>query len=432
MVFCGGVGSGKTHIGSRFAWRMMRNYPKALGLITANTYAQLHQSTLKPFLDFLRSIKARFVFNREPIWFQSRFKEHSNVLSFWNGAQVVCRSLENYDDLRGQEFGWWWGDETRDTKQEAFEVVLGRMRDKNGPRLVRLTTTPKGYDWLHTVFVEEPDSKPELRFQRQLINATIYGNRRNLPPGYIETLEATLSPEMARQELLGQFINIKVGQAYSCFSRKDHVINDTRTAYNSNQPLVLACDFNVSPMAWVVGQRRDNGTFAAIAEIWRETANAGESAVQSAAREFVKRFGKHASGITVFGDASGDNEHSATTETNYKVLAAELTRGGVRNFKFSIPTVNPPVVDRVGFVNGALRNVKGEIRLFIHPTCAKLTRDLERVVWRKTGDLDQVSDKTLTHISDALGYWLMQALRPARTKPGAGNTSGGISFDGYE
>jgi phage terminase large subunit len=42
-------------------------------------------------------------------------------------------------------------------------------------------------------------------------------------------------------------------------------------------------------------------------------------------------------------------------------------------------------------------------RIIIHPRCKKLINDLEKVVW-KNDELDQKTDKMLTHISDALGY----------------------------
>lgn len=429
--FIGGRGSGKTFIGVDWWYSRCCTYPLANGLITANTFDQLHQSTLPPLFKFLNDNDVPYVFNKNPPWFTSRFERHNNVLSLPNGSQTVCRSLDKFETIRGAEYGFWWADETRDTKREAYEVALACLRDQNGPLEIRFTSTPRGYDWLHDLLVAEVEKKPELGFRRQLIESSSYDNVDNLPDGFIEDLKENYSENLAQQEIFGKFINLQVGQAYSCFSRKDHVVANAITTYDPMLPLVLACDFNVTPMCWVIGQPHGK-LFGVIAEIWRESANSGESATQSAAKEFVARFGRHTGGLTVFGDASGDNEHSATTATNYKVLAQVIGLANMQGVKFMVPTENPPVQDRVEFVNAALRNVKGEIRLFINPRCAKLIRDLERVVWRKTGELDQTTDKTLTHISDALGYWLMQALRPARIKPRvSGYATDGI-FKGYD
>lgn len=305
------------------------------------------------------------------------------------------------------------------------------LRDENGPLEIRFTSTPRGYDWLHDLLIAEVEKRPELGFRRQLIVSSSYDNADNLPAGFIEDLRENYSANLAKQEIFGRFVNLQVGQAYSCFSRKDHVVADVVTTYDPLLPLVLACDFNVTPTGWVVGQQRGK-LFGVVAEIFRETPNEGESSTQSAAKEFVARFGQHRSGLTVYGDASGDNEHAATTATNYRVLASVLALAKMPGVRFMVPTVNPPVLDRVEFVNGALRNVKGEIRLFINPRCAKLARDLERVVWRKSGELDQTTDKLLTHISDALGYWLMQVMRPARTSPKVGGYANDGIFKGYD
>ena len=58
-----------------------------------------------------------------------------------------------------------------------------------------------------------------------------------------------------------------------------------------------------------------------------------------------------------------------------------------------------------------LCNSQGMRRLFIDPRCRRLIRDLERVVWKADGhgnvgaQLDK-SDPELTHVSDALGYFV--------------------------
>ena len=63
-------------------------------------------------------------------------------------------------------------------------------------------------------------------------------------------------------------------------------------------------------------------------------------------------------------------------------------------------TKNPFVTDRVNNINRLFQ----ENRIIINPRCKKLINDLERVAWR-SNSLDQTTDKLLTHISDALGYW---------------------------
>ena len=58
-----------------------------------------------------------------------------------------------------------------------------------------------------------------------------------------------------------------------------------------------------------------------------------------------------------------------------------------------------------------LCNNEGERRLAVHPRCKHLIRDLERVSWKADShdnllpQLDK-SNPALTHVSDALGYFL--------------------------
>jgi hypothetical protein len=63
-------------------------------------------------------------------------------------------------------------------------------------------------------------------------------------------------------------------------------------------------------------------------------------------------------------------------------------------------TRNPFVKDRINNVNRLLKDG----RIIIDPKCKRLIQDFEKVVWDGQ-DLDKRSDASLTHISDALGYW---------------------------
>ena len=54
-----------------------------------------------------------------------------------------------------------------------------------------------------------------------------------------------------------------------------------------------------------------------------------------------------------------------------------------------------------------LRNAAGDMHTRIHPDCRELITDLQEVTWKQRSpgfDLDKVSDKTRTHLTDALGY----------------------------
>ena len=83
LWFCAGVASGKTYMGARWVYSRIMDNPETLGLIGANSYDQLNQSTLKPFFEFLDEIGMPYVINRMPPkeWGVPRkFKEYENVM----------------------------------------------------------------------------------------------------------------------------------------------------------------------------------------------------------------------------------------------------------------------------------------------------------------------------------------------------------------
>src|SRR3990167_8582932 len=272
-----GVGSGKTWAGAVWALTQIVNEPRTVGLIAANTYKQLSQSTLPPFLALLRSCGfvegLHFVRNRAPTWYPSRFPRHEDIISFSHGPQVVTRSLENYATIRGLELGWAWLDETRDTRREAFQVVQARLRHPGMARHVgRITTTPNGYDWLYEFFVDP--GKPVNRIVRART-----ADNSHLPDGYAEGLEHSYDPQLARQELEGEFIALGVGRVYPFFDRAKDV---RRVDHDPARPLLLCCDFGVSPMAWVIAQEHEAFT-AVLDEIVIDNAT-----TVAAAQEFTR------------------------------------------------------------------------------------------------------------------------------------------------
>jgi hypothetical protein len=44
----------------------------------------------------------------------------------------------------------------------------------------------------------------------------------------------------------------------------------------------------------------------------------------------------------------------------------------------------------------------------VDTSCRRLIGDFEQVVFAENGELDQKTNKELTHISDACGYWIVR------------------------
>lgn len=170
--------------------------------------------------------------------------------------------------------------------------------------------------------------------------------------------------------------------------------------YDPHLPIAVCCDFNVDPMSWTLGQEKDGHAWTF--DLIQVT---GADATRTAARELKRRFpNPKFVNMVIYGDATGKARSPRSKLSDYEIISEVLA--GYK-LEFDVPTVNPPVTRRVDSVNARLCNALGEARYHVNPdTCRALIRDLSRVSWKSgTREIDK-RDKTLTHLSDGVGYWL--------------------------
>jgi PBSX family phage terminase large subunit len=363
-LFCGGLGSGKTFAGAVWAVHNVLNYENVIGLITANSYSQLKKATLPKFFEILDTCGIPYI-----------YKSQDGIIEV-NGTLVYAISMEKYDLLRGIEVGWAWSDECGFYKKEAFEVLIGRIRDKRGSCQWKGTTTPNGFNWLYTTFVEKPVPNSKVVYSKTLDNLS------NLPEQYVRSLQAQYDSKLAQQELDGQFVNLSSGKVYYSFDRKKHI----GKADELHKSIWCGLDFNVHPLCGVFGFETEGKIFIS-GELYQEDSNTFK-----AAKEILRRYPDQI--IHVVADESGTKRKTNAENTDYEILRrANLN---VLNFR------NPWVKDRYNNINRLLDHGL----LIIDPSCKKLIQDLEKLTYDNT-------DPMLSHISDALGYlcWKLNPMK---------------------
>ena len=155
-------------------------------------------------------------------------------------------------------------------------------------------------------------------------------------------------------------------------------------------------------MAWVLAQiyEKDNMQEVRVFdEIWMRNSNTEECC-----KEFKLRYPNHNAGVTLYGDATGNARSTNSNVTNWKIIEYELRRYGIKR---RVRNSNPAERDRINAVNGMICNSKGERRVQINPQCKHLIRDLEQVPYKMGSvQIDKTKDVTLTHPSDAFGYFI--------------------------
>lgn len=363
----GGIGSGKSYGGALHCVDMIKTNPHSPGLIGANSYKQLSDATLRTLFGVLEEFKIRY-----------RYNAQKNIL--YAGPKMFwCRSMENYDDLRGIEIGDFWLDETRDTKEEAFKVLLGRVRHPRANRFRGLcTTSPSGFNWLHDYFVV--NRRPGFG----MVEASSMDNH-HLPAHYIESLMSSYDSKMIRQEVYGEFINLVADAVYYSFDRTKNV----RAFEPLDLPLRIGMDFNVNPMTAVIGWVTHDTIY-----IWDEAFLTDSNTYKMSEHLIAEGYGHcdvipDGTGKALKTSSAGVSDHIILEQYGFDVLAS----------------TNPFAVDRHNCVNGLLEKA----RIVIHPRCVRLIKDLEQVSRGK-------NDPMLTHISDALGYlaWWSFPIRKER------------------
>lgn len=273
----------------------VKNFPRMRGMIAANTYKQLSQSTLvatrkvwkEEFniteYDKNRNPSGVYVVNKKPPAHFHVFEEYDRydgIISFRNGAIIYIASLDNYEAHDGKELGWAELDETKDTREEALtSVILGRMSqpglyvDVNGnlvysddldfdgdpfnPVCINTSPAVATPEWLIDMFsLSEHDSEilekitsfPEF-FYKEIDNKAIviystHHNSHNLPRNYIDNRLKTLSKGDALKFVYGYPFSQSGGEYYDEFDRLKIV---KPVEFVPNKPVHLAFDFNVMP-----------------------------------------------------------------------------------------------------------------------------------------------------------------------------------------
>lgn len=387
-----GVGAGKSYVGTLWADYVALKYPKSLGLIGANTPAQLNTVVVPSIKKHLESWGVRHFIGERPPW-PSRYDSHSNVLSIEGGTQVLLRSMfESGIDrgVRGLELDWAYVDEARDVEESVLDVLLGRMRGAVGPRQIRLTSTPNGKKgWLYRKFISNPQAG------WLVVRGSTMSNARNLPSGYVDGLKATYSVEQYNQEVMGNWVDSMEGLAYR-FDKARHCV---KAPFDPERPIFFSLDLNVSPMIGVVCQWKERERTIHVHEeiIIRDNAQ-----TRVACQATADRYSHKTNECLYMCDEAGAARSTRTTESDVLIMQGMMPRL-FRSSRSMNGSSKPRVVDRVNSVNALLDPADGVTRMTIDPSCVELIQDLETLSWDQYGKIDK-SDPKRSHAVDAAGY----------------------------
>lgn len=417
LFLSGGWNSGKTWIGARklLALHLFNSYTDAGTLTNVNSAAV--GPTYQSIADYMlpAMTEACQEWNIQFLWHgQSR---RLYLPQFENA--VLCRTADAPGTIAGWKVGAAWGDEPARWKQDyanplrdSYIQLLGRVRDSRArKRMSIFTGTHEGEA---TRFYREIQAGgPRIAAYRAKTAANPTATE------FIETQRSMLSPEMVEQYLDGGVMTLGGNRAYaSSFTEA----NIAECSPNHSLPIAMAIDFNIRPgMHALIGQY--DGTtdrFYVFDELHRFALTVRDMIASDLVRSlFLIGLPKPAE-IEVYGDPSGSARNVTDGATDYDVVTECLDAAGFRR-SIRVASRDPGQVNRVNAACVALRDARGETHVTIHPRCKRLIRDLREVQWLPNGDGLDKRTPELTHLSDALCYWVdfcRGVRRIVATKPG--------------
>ncbi len=185
--YCGGIGSGKSFVGALDLLR--RAQPGRLYLVAAPTYPMLRDASLRMFLALARDLL-----------YLKEFAKGEMTATLGNGAEVLFRSTDDPDRLRGPNLSGIWLDEASLMEQEVFEVLIGRLREAGQQGWLSATFTPKGRaHWTHEVFTKANADTLLVRSRTR--------DNPHLPATFYDKVRGQYTSYLAAQELEGEFLD---------------------------------------------------------------------------------------------------------------------------------------------------------------------------------------------------------------------------------
>jgi hypothetical protein len=165
-----GIATGKTYMLLLKVWKYCEDYPDSLALVVRKEFTDLRDSTMKDFEKYfgvtVSSNKEYRMPNGSTIMF--RHASEIEVLKNINLSIFAIEQAEEFDS------------------EEVFTFLRDRLRRESGPyRQGMLIANANGHNWMWKLWVNNP---PSLEYD--LTTATTFDNLHNLPPDYIQDLEA--------------------------------------------------------------------------------------------------------------------------------------------------------------------------------------------------------------------------------------------------
>lgn len=247
-LYIGAWRAGKSYSGCMEALKQSFLHPGNIGLIGRRDFTDLRDTTLKTFFDIC------------PPEIITSYNKTEHHLVFKNGSEIYFRELKDRAGLGSLELGWFYIDEAEQIDESVFLYLKGRLSSTKTKRQCGwLTSNPPNEDhWLYRHFQEKETQDSEL------VHASTYENKENLPPDYIDGLEA-MPPSWRKKYLEGHWGFTPDGEPY--YQGYIEAVHKRNIKFDNTLPLLCGWDFGFRRPAFVTTQLTRKGQWNIFDEI---------------------------------------------------------------------------------------------------------------------------------------------------------------------
>jgi len=411
--------------------------------VARTTLKSIRNSTWKTIFDVLRDWG--FVQDKH-------FKENVifGYLEFWNGSTIEMVELApsnvdpEYQRLGSAEYTGGYIEEAGEVDEKGAEVLISRIRYKVQETTVTqkcLLGSNPSLNWIKKRFVyDDEGNEVQCAEGDMFVPFTVYDNpNASFRMQYIQNLMRIKDIALRERLLNGNWlwVDTNMAAAYWAFDGSVHLgLNVKEQFYDPLKPLVLAFDFNVLPYMSCLVLQFDYGSKVVyvLEEILgtpTEKTNNTPALGKKIARKYLTE--GHLGGLVITGDPAGLARSTQTEDNvnNFSILMDKLSAPQLQATK-KLLTTQPPLIQRLEFVNSVLEGKIDGWTVLIDMRCNKFKEDLiyQRKNQDGTKEKKKVEDPKLRvkyekygHLSDCFDYALCYFLSDLFTKFKRGRTA---------
>lgn len=412
IMLSGSVGSSKSILAAHLAISHCLRFNGARIAISRQSLPDLRKTIYQEIIEHCQfSLTEGKHFNK---------RDNTCDIKFSNGSEIIAVSFgdKRFSKVRSLKLSGLILEEATDFDDDFYAEGGGFMQFK--ARLRRIHNVPE--NWM--ILATNPGD-PDSNLYRYFIEGhkifdsryVFYSNTEDNPfldPVYIKQLKQDYSPMEAERYIRGKWISLDGKGIYAAYST---VHNYKRESYivQKRLPVRIAYDFNIGgsnkPMSCVLFQydpKLDTCHF------FNESVIDG-AYVEDIMDDLYERGLLNYPKIIIHGDATGRARHTSSKKGNYDIIREYLETRRIE-FEMKVPRANPPVRTRHIKMNAYCKNDLGEIRLYVYKDAKTAHEGMRLTKLKKGAGYVEDDSKPYQHITTAMGYGLMSAVKSHNRK----------------